>query len=48
MRLKMRSAATLSARGTGIRHLVPAPVLDAVIAIAIAALGLASGLGARA
>jgi len=48
MRLKMRSAATLSVRGTGIRHLVPAPVLDAVIAIAIAALGLASGLGARA
>jgi signal transduction histidine kinase len=58
MRLKMRSAATLGgaagselaepARGTGLRHLVPAPVLDAVIAIAIAVLGLASGLGARA
>jgi signal transduction histidine kinase len=30
------------------RNLVPAPVLDAVIAIAIAVLGLASGLGARA
>jgi signal transduction histidine kinase len=48
MRLKMRSAATPSAGGTGIRHLVPAPVLDAVIAIAIAVLGLASGFGARA
>jgi signal transduction histidine kinase len=48
MRLKMRSAATVSARGTGIRNLVPAPVLDAVIAIAIAVLGLASGFGARA
>jgi signal transduction histidine kinase len=48
MRLKIRSAAIPSAGGTGIRHLVPAPVLDAVIAIAIAALGLASGFGARA
>jgi len=48
MRLKMRPAATVSARGTGIRNLVPAPVLDAVIAIAIAVLGLASGFGARA
>jgi signal transduction histidine kinase len=48
MRLKMRPAATVFARGTGIRNLVPAPVLDAVIAIAIAMLGLASGFGARA
>jgi len=48
MRLKMRSAATPPMGGTGLRHLVPAPVLDAVTAIAIAALGLASGLGARA
>jgi len=48
MRLKMRSAATSPMGGTGLRHLVPAPVLDAVTAIAIAALGLASGLGARA
>jgi len=48
MRLKMRPTATVSARGTGIRNLVPAPVLDAVIAIAIAVLGLASGFGARA
>ena len=48
MRLKMRPAATVFARGTGIRNLVPAPVLDAVIAIAIAVLGLASGFGARA
>src|SRR5262252_2073480 len=48
MRLKMRPAAVMSARRAGIRNLVPAPVLDAVIAIAIAALGLASGFGARA
>jgi signal transduction histidine kinase len=48
MRLKMRSAATPPAGGTAIRHLVPAPVLDAVTAIAIAVLGLASGFGARA
>jgi signal transduction histidine kinase len=47
MRLKM-PVATASARGTGIRHLVPAPVLDAVTASAIAVLGLASGFGARA
>ena len=46
MRLRMRPDAV--PRGTGIRHLVPPPVLDAVIASAIAALGLASGLGARA
>ena len=46
MRLRMRAAAR---RGRpGIRHLVPPPVLDAVLAAAIAALGLASGLGARA
>lgn len=31
----------------GVRHLIPPRVLDAVIAVAIAALGLASGLGAR-
>jgi signal transduction histidine kinase len=48
MRLKMWSAATPSAGGTGISNLVPAPVLDAVIAIAISVLGLASGFGARA
>jgi signal transduction histidine kinase len=48
MRLKMRPAASPSAGGTGIRNLVPAPVLDAAIAIAIAVLGLASGFGARA
>jgi signal transduction histidine kinase len=48
MRLKMRPAATPPAGGTGIRHLVPAPVLDAVTAIGIAVLGLASGFGARA
>jgi signal transduction histidine kinase len=48
MRLKLRSAATPPAGGTGIRNLVPAPVLDAGIAIVIAVLGLASGFGARA
>jgi signal transduction histidine kinase len=48
MRLKLRSAATPPAGGTGIRNVVPAPVLDAVIAIAIAVLGLASGFGAQA
>src|SRR6516225_11931606 len=31
-----------------LRHLIPPHVLDAVIAVAIAALGLASGFGARA
>lgn len=46
MRWRMRPDAV--PRGTGIRHLVPPPVFDAVIAVAIAALGLASGLGARA
>jgi signal transduction histidine kinase len=34
--------------GPGLRHVVPPNVLDAVIAVAIAAIGLASGLGARA
>ncbi len=34
--------------GPGLRHIVPPHVLDAVIAVAIGALGLASGLGARA
>ena len=48
MRLKMRPVAIMSARGTGIRNLVPAPVLDAGIAIAIAVLGVASGFGGRA
>ena len=46
MRWSMRPDAV--PRGTRIRHLVPPPVLDAAIAVAIAALGLASGLGARA
>ena len=46
MQLRMRPDAV--PRGTGMRHLVPPSVLDAVIASAIAALGLASGLGARA
>jgi hypothetical protein len=34
--------------GPGLRHLIPPRVLDAVLALAIAAIGLASGLGARA
>jgi signal transduction histidine kinase len=34
--------------GPGLRHIVPPHVLDAVIAVAIGALGLVSGLGARA
>jgi len=48
MRLRTQPAAGSPARGTGIRHLVPPPVLDAMIAVAIAALALASGFGARA
>jgi len=34
--------------GPGLRHVIPPNVLDAVIAVAIAAIGLASGFGARA
>src|SRR6516225_2343075 len=34
--------------GPGLRHVISPRVLDAVIAVAIAAIGLASGLGARA
>jgi signal transduction histidine kinase len=34
--------------GRGLRHVIPPRVLDGVIAVAIAALGLISGLGARA
>jgi signal transduction histidine kinase len=34
--------------GAGLRHLLPPSVADAVIAVAVAVLGLASGLGARA
>jgi signal transduction histidine kinase len=49
MRLRMRpDAVPRGTGGTGIRHLVPPHVLDAAIASAIAALGLASGFGARA
>src|SRR5215469_15050860 len=49
MRLRMRLVpATPERAGPRLRHLIPPRVADAVIAIAIAALGLASGLGARA
>src|SRR5215469_15489099 len=49
MRLRMRLApATPERTGAGLRHLVPPRVADAVIAVAVALLGLASGLGARA
>ncbi len=34
--------------GPGLRHVIPPRVLDAVIAVGLAAVGLASGLGARA
>ena len=34
--------------GPGLRHVIAPNVLDAVIAVAIAAIGLASGFGARA
>ena len=49
MRLRMRPApATPERTGAGLRHLLPPRVADAVIAVAVAVLGLASGLGARA
>ena len=49
MRWRMRLAAVAADRdGPGPRHVIPPRVLDAVIAVAIAALGLISGLGARA
>jgi signal transduction histidine kinase len=40
--------ATAERAGPRIRHLIPPRVADAMIAVAVAALGLASGLGARA
>jgi signal transduction histidine kinase len=49
MRLRMRLApATPERAGSTNRHLIPPRVADAVIAVAVAVLGLASGLGARA
>ena len=49
MRWRMRLAAVAADRdGLSLRHVIPPRVLDAVIAVAIAALGLISGLGARA
>jgi signal transduction histidine kinase len=49
MRWTMRLArATPERTGAGLRHLIAPRVADAVIAVAVAALGLASGLGARA
>jgi signal transduction histidine kinase len=49
MRLRMRLApATPERAGSRNRHLIPPRVADAVIAVAVAVLGLASGLGARA
>src|SRR5262249_56420241 len=40
--------ATAERAGPRIRHLIPRRAADAMIAVAVAALGLASGLGARA
>ena len=49
MRLRMRLApATPERAGARIWHLIPPPVADAMIAVVVAVLGLASGLGARA
>jgi len=49
MRLRMRLvSATPERAGAGLRHLIPPRVADAVIAVGVAVLGLASGLGARA
>src|SRR5262245_15983648 len=43
-----RRAAAAGQRGEPSHPLVPAPVLDSLLALGIAALGLVSGLGARA
>src|SRR5215469_2290680 len=49
MRWRMRLGAAAADRdGPGPRHVIPPRVLDAVTAVTIAALGLVSGLGARA
>ena len=49
MRLRMRLvSATPERAGAGLRHLIAPRVADAVIAVGVAVLGLASGLGARA
>src|SRR5262249_21309396 len=49
MRLRMRLAPAAPERaGARLRHLIPPRVADAVIAVAVAVLGLAGGLGARA
>src|SRR5215469_752249 len=49
MRLRMRLVPATSERaGARLRHLIPPRVADAMIAVAVAVLGLASGLGARA
>jgi hypothetical protein len=49
MRWRMRLApATPERTGAGLRHLIPPRVADAVIAVAVAVLGLASEVGARA
>ena len=49
MRLRMRLAPALPERaGPRIRHLIPPRVADVMIAVAVAGLGLASGLGGRA
>ena len=49
MRLRMRLVpATPERAGARLRHLIPPRVADAVIAVGVAVLGLASGLGARA
>ena len=49
MRLRMRLVpATPERAGARLRHIIPPRVADAVIAVAVAVLGLASGLGARA
>ena len=49
MRLRMRLAPAAPERaGARLRHLIPPRVADTVIAVAVAVLGLASGLGGRA
>ncbi len=48
MRLRMRAAAPPERGAPRLRHLIPPRAADTVIAVAVAALGLASGLGARA
>jgi signal transduction histidine kinase len=48
MRLRMRLGPAVPERaGPGVRHLIPPRVADAAVAVAVAGLGLASGIGGR-